>query len=357
MILIRNGFTLLELLVSLAIIGLLLAVTLPATNMARESSRRMQCSNNLRQIGVAIQNYESVYRQIPPAMIWNRRGEPFGGGTLPIGVIDHIAFGMQMDPLQMNWLVLLLPYLEQSAELANGDVNVSIDDISNKNVRTSLIRVFRCPSDNLVGQDYDRGMLAGKIGHTYSRGNYAMNMGPNTPCLTNLPNCRYGFIVDSGDLMNKTSRLYGGGVGGFNVSFRFAQFTTGLSNIVAVDEIRAGASSVDLRGTWALGFVGASLTAAHPGGPNSNAGDGLAPCGNLIAQLGEDALKAMGLPCQTSQTIANWAAVARSRHVDSVNTLRLDGSVHLVPNSIDRKTWLRSHLREHEIADFLTQLN
>ncbi len=353
----KKGFTIIELLVCLAIIGLLVAIVLPATLMVRESSRRVFCSNNLKQIGLALQNYESVYRQIPPAMIWNQRGEPFGAGMLPIGVIDHVAFGMQSDPLNMNWLVFLLPYIEHSTVFSNGNVNLAIDNISNKNIRMVPISVFRCPSDPFVNQDYDRGFFAHEVGHTYSRGNYAMNMGPNTPCLTTNPNCRYGFVVDSGDLLNKASRLYGGGVGGFNVSFRFAQFTNGLSNIVAVDEIRAGASPADLRGTWALGFVGASLTAAHPGSPNTPEGDGLAPCAYLIAQFGEVGLAAKGLPCQTTQSIANWAAAARSSHVQSVNTLRLDGSVQIVPNSIDRNTWLKSHLRDHEVADFLTQSN
>ena len=85
----RHGFTLVELLVVITIIGILIALLLPAVQAAREAARRMQCGNNLKQIGLATQNFESTYGHFPPA---------FTSG------VGHAT-----------WLVLILPYLEQQA--------------------------------------------------------------------------------------------------------------------------------------------------------------------------------------------------------------------------------------------------
>ena len=65
-----RGFTIIELLISIAVVSLLIALFLPAVMEARESSRRMQCLNNLRQIGAALHNYEEQHTRLPPAMIW-----------------------------------------------------------------------------------------------------------------------------------------------------------------------------------------------------------------------------------------------------------------------------------------------
>src|SRR5437868_5977630 len=83
---VRNGFTLVELLVVIAIIGVLVALLLPAVQTARESSRRSQCANNIKQIGLAVANYESTHRAMPPGNY-------------------HSVFG--------SWLVHILPYMEQ----------------------------------------------------------------------------------------------------------------------------------------------------------------------------------------------------------------------------------------------------
>jgi hypothetical protein len=162
---------------------------------------------------------------------------------------------------------------------------------------------------------FERGLLAGTQGHTYARGNYAYNMGPNRPCFTFMNNCDSGFNSDTTDLLNTAHRIWGSGIGGFNVSLRFSDFPEGLSNQAAVDEIRAGISPLDPRGTWALGMVGASITAAHPGGPNHpEFGDGLTSCGLMRLTIGEHELERMRMPCRTSAIPSNFAATARSQH-------------------------------------------
>ncbi len=94
----RRGFTLVELLVVIAIIGILVGLLLPAVQAAREAARRMSCSNNLKQMGLALHNYESTFRKLPPGAYGasQLRGEPSGE--------DDDGFG---------WMVSILPYIEQ----------------------------------------------------------------------------------------------------------------------------------------------------------------------------------------------------------------------------------------------------
>src|SRR5262245_3563702 len=92
----RAGFTLVELLVVIAIIGILVALLLPAVQAAREAARRSQCNNNLKQIGVALHNYLSAKRKLPPGG-WKNLGP---SGKFPSGVSVH---------------GLILPYLEETA--------------------------------------------------------------------------------------------------------------------------------------------------------------------------------------------------------------------------------------------------
>ena len=95
-----TGFTLVELLVVIAIIGILIALLLPAIQAAREASRRSQCANHLKQIGLAVQNYESTQRKVPPAYLSG---------------IGHAT-----------WLVLIMPYLEESVLYENANVKENL---------------------------------------------------------------------------------------------------------------------------------------------------------------------------------------------------------------------------------------
>src|SRR6478672_6253185 len=95
----KRGFTLVELLVVIAIIGVLVALLLPAVQAAREAARRMQCSNHLKQIGLALQNYHDVFQSLP-----------YGARARYVNVNNNTPANQNYGP---SWLVSMLPFAEQ----------------------------------------------------------------------------------------------------------------------------------------------------------------------------------------------------------------------------------------------------
>ena len=347
-----RGFTIVELLVTIAVISILIALLLPAVQMSREAARRTACKNNFRQLGIALHNYHDTHSVLPPASIWSGRGEPYGAGTVPLGAFDRVPLGIspdkEPDRLYANWVMLLLPQLDQAPIYDAFDLHRPVDDDVNRVARRTQLPVMKCPSDSFSETVYERALQAGTRGHTYARGNYAMNMGPNSPCFKFHPRCQTGFQTGTSDIANTNATLIGSGVGGFNVSAKFRDFPGGLSNIVALDEIRAGIDPIDPRGTWALGMAGASITAVHAAGP-MNQPDGIVSCSPLILSYSETALKRMGMPCSNYDIPSNYAATARSMHPGIVQTLHLDGTVHVVSENVSTEIWIRSHARDPEI--------
>jgi prepilin-type N-terminal cleavage/methylation domain-containing protein/prepilin-type processing-associated H-X9-DG protein len=124
----RPAFTLIELLVVIAIIGILVSLLLPAVQKVREAAARLQCQNNLKQIGLACHSYHGVYKHFPPGYL--------AAGTYSDGATDTSP--------GWGWAAFLLPYLEQNN--LYGQIDLSQPVQSAATIQTSL-PVFRCPSD------------------------------------------------------------------------------------------------------------------------------------------------------------------------------------------------------------------
>ncbi|HTM53286.1 MAG TPA: DUF1559 domain-containing protein [Pirellulales bacterium] len=348
----RWGFTLVEVLVVIAIIGLLVGMILPAVQWARESARRTQCSSNLKQICLALHAYNEQHRTLPPAAIWGPPGEPLGKGEFPIGVIDHVSAGAASDDRMFaNWLILLLPNLEEQPLYAGLTLERPIGDPSNERVRATDLPIVKCPSDSFGRADnhFQRGTSGADAG--YARGNYALNGGTNRNCLQDLSaNCTDGYAWRGRDLATANDQLWGSGVGGVNRSFSLRQFPAGSSKVVMLEEIRAGLDMTDRRGVWALGYVGCSVTAGHGRygnrGPNRGA-DRFQGCAAVTQALGGQ-LEAENMPCQSLNTEICERATARSQHPDGVVISMGDASVHFVADDIDEEIWHLIHRRDNQ---------
>ncbi|QDU39599.1 Type II secretion system protein G precursor [Maioricimonas rarisocia] len=147
----RSGFTLIELLVVIAIIAILIALLLPAVQQAREAARRAQCKNNVRQVALALHNYESTHSTFP--MGWAHDTEN-GMGRGHLGCFTNPSSGSSIG--RSPWTVLVLPFLEQTAIYNEYDHNFDVNWVLraayagsrvNEDVWLRSVAPYKCPSD------------------------------------------------------------------------------------------------------------------------------------------------------------------------------------------------------------------
>ncbi len=125
-----GGFTLIELLVVIAIIAVLIALLLPAVQSAREAARRTQCVNNLMQLSLAIQNYESAHEVLPPGVVNDS------------GPVANTPKGYHF-----GWITQILPFFEQKNAYKHLNIKVDLYDAANTTVRSHMISSLLCPSN------------------------------------------------------------------------------------------------------------------------------------------------------------------------------------------------------------------
>ncbi len=148
----RQAFTLVELLVVIAIIGVLIALLLPAVQAAREAARRSSCANNLKQLGLALQNYHDARKIFPPGALWNS-----GSANMP------------QTTLGPNWIIMIMPFMEEKNTLTLYNTKAYITDGSNYVFRSTVIPALLCPSDSYNNVAYDGTTAATSLGLGWAR--------------------------------------------------------------------------------------------------------------------------------------------------------------------------------------------
>ncbi len=290
----ESGFTLVELLVVIAIIGILIALLLPAVQAAREAARRMQCTNNLKQLGLAVHNYHDTHRSFPSGSIT-------GSPTATSDFDPWSAAGVSSTSAGTNrhgtsWLLRILPFIEQGPIYQEWNFRTNVR--GNANIAQLDIAAFYCPSrrsevteqgrlldDNWTGGGNDYGGCAG-AGITFATG-------------TGKP-----FISSTGG----TSWRHGQRRGIFthNSDTRFRSIRDGTSNTIMTGELQRLNDSQD---GWAVGGS-ATLFSTHEGFAED------------VGGINNDYFESPG-----------------SRHTGGANFGMADGSVHFISETIDREVF------------------
>jgi prepilin-type N-terminal cleavage/methylation domain-containing protein/prepilin-type processing-associated H-X9-DG protein len=329
-----RAFTLIELLVVIAIIGALIGLLLPAVQAARESARRMQCVNNLKQMGLALANYESAIGAYPPSYV----ADPKGNGTAyGVGYPD----GGINTPPGFAWGTLILPSLEQSPLYSSINFNLPCWAPDNTTAARTKLSVFICP-DALGGSDgfavhrftngdaqhpNDGGPFDPPIHFPHSH--YVTNAGVNQP---------WGRSTQYSYDMDVPEPLPGGlppdiinGPFYKNSHTRVAGVTDGLSNTVFVGERSSSVSD----NTW-YGVVPFSSVWQKPGLPSDpNSGGDLVGChsGPDIHDHPQVIIHPPNHPFRHTDEMY-------SDHLYGCNVLFGDGSVKWIKQSIYPWTWV-----------------
>jgi prepilin-type N-terminal cleavage/methylation domain-containing protein/prepilin-type processing-associated H-X9-DG protein len=291
----RCGFTLVELLVVIAVVAILIALLLPAVGSVRAAARRTQCLNHVKQLGLALHNYHDVHRVFPPGVVGdvNSLGDP---GTA------------EGSPL--SWMQPLLPYLEQTSLYNEISPHFASTLAAHRYpLRHTVVPVLTCPSDPNAPKIARP--PSGDWGNIGFGGNYLLCSGSQTLTPGESP---YG--------QNRNGMFYA------RSQTRLADVVDGASNtLMGAEAVVAPDSGItpttqDMRGQYFFARRGGVLFSTHMP-PNTFTGDRSSSCVDLPhAPCGERGLTDM-------------VYYARSLHAGGVNALLADGSVRFVADSID----------------------
>ena len=309
----NRGFTLVELLVVIAIIGILVGLLLPAVQAAREAARRMSCGNNLKQIGLALHNYNSAYKSLPAAAYWK-------SGKMQSNVASQ--------PRNFTWIASLLPFTEQTALYNAMNFNQPLwgssttqQKLPNGQIIASVtVPTFLCPSDP--------GFKGGENPHGLGWSNYAGAEG-------------YDWWFRGNHPLS--------GVFNLNTYTRFEDVTDGTSNTLAVVECSTQAFEP---GPGVPGHQHMGGGRARGGGQNNAVFRSLL----LATNTNNDVTQSWQLPNPEGNVSGfwwrgapyamqptflhcfginnNWPG-ASSRHTAGAQAVYVDGSVHFLSDTMD----------------------
>jgi prepilin-type N-terminal cleavage/methylation domain-containing protein/prepilin-type processing-associated H-X9-DG protein len=288
------AFTLVEVLVVIAIIAVLIGLLLPAVQKVRESAARIKCQNNLKQIGLALLNFESDRRKFPPGSV--------------IGPFPEAGV---MTPAQQGVFPFLLPYLEQQPLSDRYRLDVSFNDPANQPAVTTQLRILQCPSAK-------PGRWATEADHpiTWFGGRKSACSDYNVIWRMDQALARppYGLIDPVGNYEGVLTQ---------NQMVRFADITDGTSNTLLVAE-DAGRPEVWRAGRLVPGVYSGGASWASLGFLN---GQGSTPDG--ASPLGRCAIN-----CTNDREVYSF-------HPGGANAVFADGSVHFLKASIDIRVFAR----------------
>ncbi len=293
----QRGFTLVELLVVIAIIGILVGLLLPAVQSAREAARRMQCSNNLKQISLALHNYHTAV------------------GSFPYGTLDEkgMTYHGRDTWFQQSW-----PHMEQqNAYDKYQAANVQWVMDAPPEVKDLVIKAFTCPSDGRApGFGGGGGFRSGGYGF---QGNYVGNAGDDYIKINRPPYPDY-------DIYKLSGVFYA------NSTTRIDDIRDGTTNTLLISEVKIRGKKGDDGWGEGGGYWGGGqhssfgFTTMEP--PNSNVSDRAWQCKDASSP-----------DCTTVGDDINKRVLARSYHPGGVLASLADGSVRFFSDTIDLVTW------------------
>jgi prepilin-type N-terminal cleavage/methylation domain-containing protein len=321
-----RGFTLIELLVVISIIAVLIGLLLPAVQSAREAARRIQCTNNMKQLGLAFHNYETNTRVLPPAKIYSGSCLNHSNGGKGL-VLNTTAFTMILSYLEQAPLWNAYNFSQASSNSAwagsapDGPANTILlgNAAVNTTVVSTLVASFACPSDDPppVADEAGTGMFSRQSAR---RSNYLVSAGAYSDfsCQSPLP----AYMIDP--------KQQGAFV--TDKSTKFSDIKDGLSNTFFAGESLQRKSVEGFGPYWGSGTHTSThgVIYAPTSQTNGAQAPGFAPNGPSSAVDPATPPGARGLP---------YAWVFSSKHAGGVSMVMGDGSVKFIRNTINLSTW------------------
>jgi prepilin-type N-terminal cleavage/methylation domain-containing protein len=342
----RDGFSLIELLVVIGIIAVLIAILLPAVQIARAAAQRAECKNHLSQIIKAISHYETSHKMYPPGGVFRA---DFNNPNVCTGTDQYCTLNQgRHSAIGPSGLVLILKETENLNIYNAFNMALPVRALENTTGTTQLIEIYMCPSDISARRSFSAASNAPlSLTGSNRKGNYALN---------------WGMAGGDHDLVYVKKPWIPIGAFGPNSSVKQSDVARdGLSNTVFVSEVLSNVMTDDCRGAWALPLMGASAFASRGDDPNPDnhltpnkrptdkMGDRIPFCNNPPNEpempctgVANENLPAMQpIATRSNPRLSLWGAAPRSRHTGGVHVAMGDSSVRFVSDTIQAPVWHR----------------